>query len=55
MKVGYRYGVCEIDRLLEGGNKDRFEYFMHKVVDWDGVWSLKSKDGWVLLGERNGR
>lgn len=51
MSSKYKIRTQEIDRLLEKGNEDRFEYFVHKVSDWGEVWSLKTDTGWVLLGD----
>jgi hypothetical protein len=33
----------------------RYEYFIHKVADAEAVWSLGSAEGWVLVGDADGR
>lgn len=29
----------------------RYAYFIKKVADYEEIWSLKDKDGWVLMGD----
>lgn len=33
----------------------RYEYFIHKVADWDEIWGLAAEDGWVQVGDDQGR
>src|SRR5947208_1756900 len=30
--------------------RERYEYFVKHVADWEEIWSLKNVDGWVMLG-----
>jgi len=33
---------------------ERYSHFVRQVADWQEVWSLRSSDGWVLLGDSEG-
>lgn len=33
----------------------RYAYWIKRVADWEEVWSLASPDGWVLMGDDEGR
>ena len=35
--------------------KQRYDYFIKKVADWEKVWSLATKDGWVLACDDEGK
>ena len=34
---------------------ERYSHFVRQVADWQEVWSLRSDDGWVLLGDSDGQ
>jgi Protein of unknown function (DUF2750) len=34
---------------LEAG--ERYDYLVKRAVDWEGLWSLRSDDGWDLLAD----
>ena len=34
---------------------ERYSHFIRQVADWQEVWSLRGDDGWVLLGDSEGR
>jgi hypothetical protein len=33
---------------------DRYSHFVRQVADWQEVWSLRTNEGWVLLGDSEG-
>jgi hypothetical protein len=33
----------------------RYDHFIKRAADWGEVWSLKTLDGWVLVGDDSGR
>ncbi|MFN3653243.1 MAG: DUF2750 domain-containing protein [Armatimonadota bacterium] len=34
--------------------RGRYEYFIHKVADWQEVWGLRRQAGWVTFGHPDG-
>jgi len=41
----------EFENVVHLAPKERYEYFIKKVADWEEIWSLW-KDGWVLMGDK---
>lgn len=44
----------EFEGVLKASDQERYAHFVKNVADWREVWSLKSKDGWVLYGSPDG-
>ncbi len=45
----------KIDNVLKLSTKERYEYFVRKVADFEEVWGLKENDGWALLKDNDGK
>lgn len=43
----------EIESVVNLPGPQRYSYFIKRVSDTEKVWSLKSKDGWVLASDSN--
>lgn len=43
----------KIENILKMSGKERYDYFVHKVVDFEEIWGLNN-DGWALLGDDEG-
>ncbi len=46
--MSYRINNKEIESLLTLSGTVRYEHFVKRVADWEEVWSLRDKKGWVL-------
>jgi len=44
----------EFESVISLNESERYTYFIKKVADWEEVWSLWSKDGWVLASDDSG-
>lgn len=40
----------KIDNIINGSAEERYSYFIRKVADFEGVWSLYN-EGWAMLGD----
>ncbi|MDN3672426.1 DUF2750 domain-containing protein [Flavobacterium branchiarum] len=40
----------KIENILKLSKKDKYDYFIRKVVDFQLIWGLNN-DGWALLGD----
>jgi hypothetical protein len=49
----YRLNQKEIDAVLLTDAKTRLQYMVKRVADWEEIWTLKTPDGFVLLGDKN--
>jgi hypothetical protein len=47
----YHISKKELESLSSATPFKRYEYFIHKVCDWKKVYTLKTQDGFVLLGD----
>ena len=45
----------EFEAVLRLPAYERYGYFVRNVADWEVLWSLKTSDGWVLVGDEDGR
>ncbi|MDH5446990.1 MAG: DUF2750 domain-containing protein [Gammaproteobacteria bacterium] len=45
--MSYRINDKEIENVLALSGADRYEHFVKRVADWEEVWSLQDKNGWV--------
>lgn len=43
----------QMDALLAAPPAQRYEFFVHKVVDWEEAWGLYD-DGWAMLVDDDG-
>ena len=41
--------------VLKLSAPDRYSHFVKSVVDWQCVWGLYDRDGWMLLGLDDGK
>jgi hypothetical protein len=44
----------ELKAVLALPGERRYSYFLKRVVEWQQVWSLWGKNGWVLTGDDAG-
>ncbi|EOC0478187.1 DUF2750 domain-containing protein [Cronobacter turicensis] len=44
----------EINALFNKDGKERYQYFIKHVVDWECVWSLKDATGFVTTEDKDG-
>jgi len=44
----------EFEALIAMPAPERYALFVRRVVDWQIVWSLRSPNGWTLMGDDNG-
>lgn len=44
----------ELAAVVRLGPEQRYSYFVKKVADWESAWGLWH-EGWLLLGDQNGR
>jgi len=51
----YRINQKEIESVLKLGAPERYDHFIKRVADWQEVWTLKSPDGFVSMGDDQGR
>lgn len=45
----------EFAAVLKLPAQARYEHFLKQVADWEAVWSLRTVEGWVLLGDQQGQ
>lgn len=45
----------EIENVLHLQPAERYSHFVTKIADWREVWSLKSDDGWCMMGDEKER
>jgi hypothetical protein len=44
----------EFAALTRMNAPDRYSVFLHRVADWEEVWSLRSANGWCLMADESG-
>ncbi len=44
----------EYESVIALPGSKRYAYILKKVADWEEVWSLRNKDGWVLSADADG-
>ncbi len=50
----YKLNEKQFSTICSQPDDQRYEYFLRKVADWEEIWSLHSKDGWVELSSNDG-
>ncbi len=45
----YKLTDKQFDNIGRLSDDERFDYFLRKVTDFEEIWSLHSRDGWVAL------
>jgi hypothetical protein len=50
----YKINEEEIKSVISLPANDRFAHFVSRSADWEEVWSLKNKDGWVMVSSQEG-
>ncbi len=40
----------EAEHVLKLDNRNKYTYFIHKIADFEEVWSLRDAGGWAELG-----
>jgi hypothetical protein len=53
--MGWLVNDREFAAVLALNGPGRYEYFIHKVADSEEIWGLAAADGWVQLGDDQGR
>ncbi len=43
----------KIENILKMSEKERYDYFIRKVADFEQIWGLND-EGWALLGDNDG-
>ena len=51
---GYKLSQIEINKVLSTDADTRLTYLVKRVADWEVIWTLKDKTGFVLLGDKAG-
>jgi hypothetical protein len=51
----YKINEKHIESVSRLSGPERYAYALPRMADWEEVWSLKSKDGWVRMGDKQGR
>ena len=52
--MSYNVNEHEYTAVTKLGAQGRYEYFVNKITDWEEIWSISDKSGWVLMQDDNG-
>jgi hypothetical protein len=52
--VPYKINQQQIDRVLALPAAERYGHFIRRVADWEELWGLKTEEGWVMVGSKEG-
>ena len=50
----YQINPAQFKNVIALPAKERYDHFMSKICDWEELWSLKNKDGFVTYGDNEG-
>jgi hypothetical protein len=53
--MSYKLSKAQFNKVIEFPGPQRYAYFITKVTDWQEVWTLKSPEGIVTLGDEEGK
>ncbi len=49
--MNYKLHEKEYENIIKLKPEQRFDYFLNKIADWEELYTIGSKDGFVLLGD----
>jgi len=49
--VTYKMNKTQYEQVISLPAQQRFDHFISKVADWQEVWTLKSPEGFVTMGD----
>jgi hypothetical protein len=52
--VPYKINEHEMQAVSSLNAPRRYEHFLKRIADWEEVWTLKSDDGFIGLGDEEG-
>ena len=52
--MSWKVNQKEFNALIVLEPPKRYAYFIKKAIDFEEIWSLKNRDGWVLMGDDEG-
>ena len=52
--MSYKINEKEIENVLSRNGEERYYHFIARVSDWEELWGLKDKNGWVTAEDDEG-
>jgi len=50
----YQLNSQQFNAVVALDGPDRYKHFISRVSDWQHLWGLRDRDGWVLIADSNG-